>query len=305
MLEPHQSNQAQTVRPIFVLITDLDNTIYDWVTYFSQSFYDMVDEAVKILDVPKDQLLDEFREVHQRYHNSEHPFALLETRSVMTKYGSLSRAERAKTLDPAFHRFNKTRLATLKLYPGVWETLHDLKQRGVPIIGHTEATVPNALFRLRTLKIEACFDRLYAVRPDGDGHPDPAWAKLFDDTPIKVVYLDHDERKPNPRVLLDICCDLEISPKNTVYVGDSLSRDVGMAREAGVWTAWAKYGTIYDATLWDRLVRITHWTAEDVRRVEMAKRRFANVHADWTLKESFSELLDYYSFGEDRRAGMS
>ena len=38
------------MRPaVRLLITDLDNTIYDWVTYFAQSFYDMVDEAAKLL----------------------------------------------------------------------------------------------------------------------------------------------------------------------------------------------------------------------------------------------------------------
>ena len=38
------------------LITDLDNTLYDWVTYFSTSFTAMIEALVPIINIDKEQL---------------------------------------------------------------------------------------------------------------------------------------------------------------------------------------------------------------------------------------------------------
>jgi hypothetical protein len=50
-----------------LLITDLDNTLYDWVSFFTPSFKGMVDELIALLDVREETLLDEFKAVHQHY----------------------------------------------------------------------------------------------------------------------------------------------------------------------------------------------------------------------------------------------
>lgn len=54
--------------------------------------------------------------------------------------------------------------------------------------------------------------------------------------------------------------------EHTWYVSDSLTRDMSMAKAAGVHAVRAKYGTRYDRDLWLDLVWITHWTDEDVAR---------------------------------------
>src|SRR5438552_2131374 len=94
---------------ISVLLTDLDNTLYDWVTFFSCAFYDMVEVAAPILGISSEDLLDQLRNVHQRFHSSEHPYALLETEIAQQRLGSLSRDARKAALDNAFHAFNRTR----------------------------------------------------------------------------------------------------------------------------------------------------------------------------------------------------
>ena len=65
-----------------MLITDLDNTLYDWVTFFSKAFKAMVKELSAIVDTAEDQLLDEFKALHQHYNNTEQPFTILELPSV-------------------------------------------------------------------------------------------------------------------------------------------------------------------------------------------------------------------------------
>ena len=281
---------------ISVLLTDLDNTLYDWVTFFSCAFYDMVAVAARTLVIPEETLLDQLRTVHQRLHSSEHPYALLETEAVHHRLGALTRAEQAAALDEAFHAFNRTRLNTLRLYEGVESALSDIRKRGTIIVGHTEATVPNALFRLRKLRIEAYFDYLYASTPQGLEPPVAAIDAIVDSTPVTVHYLPPGERKPNPLVLEDICRQLKCSPNIALYVGDSISRDIGMAKAAGLWAAWAKYGTSYERWHWDRLVRITHWTEDDVLRSREAADQYGHAHPDVTLHKSFAELLEHFTF---------
>jgi phosphoglycolate phosphatase len=70
-----------------MIITDLDNTLYDWVTYFSLSFKAMVNELEDILDINKKQIFEEFKTIHQYYGNTEQPFAILELPSVKKNLG--------------------------------------------------------------------------------------------------------------------------------------------------------------------------------------------------------------------------
>ncbi|MCU0289570.1 MAG: HAD family hydrolase, partial [Acidobacteria bacterium] len=133
---------------IELLIVDLDNTLYDWISFFVPAFYRMIDVAVEILQVDQEALLTDIQKVHQKYGNSEHPFALLETGVVINRFAGKNRAELAKILDPAFHAFNKKRKELLRLFPGVFETLKFINESGCTVVAHTEADVLNSLFRV-------------------------------------------------------------------------------------------------------------------------------------------------------------
>ncbi len=61
------------------LITDLDNTLYNWYAFFIPAFYGMISEAARILDCPESQLIEDMRRVHVRFGDVEHPFALIHT----------------------------------------------------------------------------------------------------------------------------------------------------------------------------------------------------------------------------------
>ncbi len=281
---------------IRLVVTDLDNTLYDWVTFFTTAFYRMVEAAADKLNVPQERLLDEMREVHRFHHNSEQPFALLETVTVLERYPNASRGELAKRFQEVFHEFNRARQQTLKLYEGVRETLERLTNGGTSLVGHTEATVPNALYRLRYLELERFFLRLYAATPSGSGHFDRQRGEALLQTTILVEYLGPGEHKPDPRVLLDICREMGARPEETLYIGDSISQDIGMAKEAGVWAAWAQYGAAFDPELGTRLARVTHWSEQDVRRATEAQTRHGNVKPDRTLRESMSEIFEAFRF---------
>jgi FMN phosphatase YigB (HAD superfamily) len=279
---------------IRLLVTDLDNTLYDWVTFFVAAFYEMVDVAVDILETDRERLLDELRLVHRQYHNSEQPFALLETATVRERYAGLSREEQARRLDPAFHAFNSARKRTLNVYPSVIETLTHLRGRGIRVVAHTEATVTNAQLRLAKLGLGNYIERLYALEHEGEPHPMPGRLSSFEAIQ-QVRLIRHDERKPDPRVLFDIVRDVGIPLSETLYVGDSLVRDVGMAKQAGAWAAWARYGTQFDPKAWDALVRVTHWTDEDVWKAQVDKARLGQTKPDCVLTQ-YSQILNCFDF---------
>lgn len=271
-----------------ILIVDLDNTLYDWVTFFTASFRSMVAELTKLLQVPEETILSEFKAVHQRYGNSEQPFAILELPSLQRQFPDLPRDEVLKKIDPALHRFNSIRRRTLTLYEGVSETLAELQHADVRIVAHTEAILANSYWRLRALGIESYFSRLYTLEGRDAVHvsPNSHWT---DPPEGFVTVVPRNERKPNPRLLVDICQHEGAEPTSAYYLGDSLVRDVAMAKRAGVTAIWARYGTKYDPECWTYLVKITHWTAEDVSREKDLKAKYGDVVPDYAI-DSFVQL---------------
>lgn len=277
-----------------LLITDLDNTLYDWVTFFAKSFSAMIDEVVRISKIDREVLLDGFRDVHRRHGNSEYPFAILEVECLREMYNEPT--ELLAAMDHALHEFNRMRKKTLHLYPTVQETLVALTRRGVRVVGHTEAIGANAHFRLRKLGIVDLFEKLYvlhgAISPHPKGEPAEPSAPphLIEQVPLA-------ERKPNPRLLLDICRRMNVSAEEAVYVGDSQARDISMAVDAGVTAVWAAYGTKYNKTDWEALVRVTHWTDDDVQREQELRKIAGSVQPDVVINR-FADLLGLFP-GED------
>lgn len=279
-----------------LLVCDLDNTLYDWVGYFVPAFYAMVDEVVRLTNCDREQLLDDFREVHRRHHDSEHPFSLLETQTIRTRFSGKSEKEIAQILDPAFHAFNSRRKQSLKLYPGVRAGLDALVRDGVILVAHTESKLFAVVDRLRRLELTEYFRRIYCRERPNSKHPNPdigvSWLQDF---PMhKVVELSHHQRKPGPDVLLEICRKEGVLPNQASYVGDSMARDMLMAKQANVCAIWAKYGASHRESDYDKLVRISHWTEDDVKREKTLKERAKHIRPDHVLERGFAEISDLF-----------
>ena len=108
---------------IKLVITDLDDTLYSWIGFFIPAFYDMAEEVARIINIPKDELLAEYRQVHKKVGSVEFPHATLLLPSVQSKYEGLSKEQQLQHLDSAFHKFNSKRKKLLALYPGVENAL--------------------------------------------------------------------------------------------------------------------------------------------------------------------------------------
>ena len=274
-----------------LLITDLDNTLYDWVSFYSQSFSAMAEELSKEINVPLDILLSEYKVIHQRFGNSEKPFATLELPSVISYFGTNDKILLQKKLTRVFSAFSSKRNHALKLYPTVRDTLNILRARGVKIVGHTESLEYNSLYRLYKLDVIDFFDHLYTIEDNHNLHPNPKNAKVISVKDDFIIRLSSAESKPNPKLLEHICLTENVDIKDAVYVGDSITKDISMAKSIGMKAVWARYGRQFAPELWEILVKITHWTDKDVEREEQLKESFSRVKPDYSIN-SFAEILD-------------
>lgn len=287
--------RAGKLAEIQLLITDLDNTLYNWYESFVPAFYAMVEKASAIVGVDQEQLLDELKVVHVRYRNTEQPFSLLETPSVERKFPNVSAVERYNFLLPAFKEFSSVRNAKLRLFPGVRETLTTIRSRGCLVLGYSEAVAENSLYRLQLLDLLSCFDRLYVPASRSPLHPDPSRPPMHEDHSQLLKLLPQTHRKPDPAVIEDICSSFGVAPNKTLYVGDSMTRDISMAVMAGTHSALAIYGGSCPPELWQQLVRITHWTDQDVLAEQRLKTEYEHIKPDIELQK-FAQLLDSYDF---------
>ena len=276
-----------------MLVCDLDNTLYDWVGYFVPSFSAMVERALPILQCGREELLDDLRRVHQSHHDSEQPFALLETSVVQRRFAGMTRSEMAKELDPAFHAFNSMRKKALKLNSGVMEGLSALARADVILVAHTESKLYGAFDRLRRLEILGYFRKIYCRERSISTHPnETAGAVWLNQIPMHLVReLSQHQTKPDPDTLLEICRVEGVEPNEAAYIGDSISRDIVMAKRAGVFAIWAEYGTHHDNRLYADLVRVTHWTPDEVVREKKLRLEARSVRPDYIAASSFLDIL--------------
>ena len=274
-------------QPIRLLVTDLDNTLYDWVSAFVPAAYQMVGAAATALEVPRSQLLDELREVHRHHRDVEHPHGLRETPSAKACVDG--------DLDPALALFDELHRRHLRLFPGVRATLSRLTQQGVRIVALTDATVGNACFRIRSLGLGPYLDTLYAKAPH-HGRCVRQARELARTPPFRLRPLTGALRKPDPRLLLSVCQEQKVEPRQTLYVGDSLARDIAMAAEAGTAYAWARYGTWVQRRHVRQLARLSHFSRKDVDRERQARRIWSRFKPEYTLEGGFHQVLSHFAF---------
>lgn len=260
-----------------ILITDLDDTLYNWTEYFIISFYAMVDKLSEIIKVDENMLLEEYKSLHQKYGNVEQPYVTLELPSVKAFFKNYDKEQIHKALDEVFHVFNSTRIKTLKLYDGVQETLEYLYNNGIIIIGYTESPEENGYYRLKKLGIDKYFTELYVLDSDFSSQ----YRQMS--TKVKIHKVPRLSKKPNPDLLNNICNDHSIKKTEAIYLGDSITKDMYMAFCAGITSVWAKYGVVSNPEFYRKLVKISHWTESDFTKEKALKETCKDIKPDYTI----------------------
>jgi phosphoglycolate phosphatase-like HAD superfamily hydrolase len=277
---------------IATVVTDLDNTLFDWMEMWTVSFTALLEALQARSGISRDVLIAEIRTIHQRYHTSEYAFLVKELPSLQLKHPGIDLTVEYADVITAYM---DARSKTLQLYPGVAETLKGLKAAGVKIIGYTESQASYSSFRIRTLKLDGVLDVLFSPAD----HERPATeGKAVDDYALKLT--GHEptppgEYKPNPHVLLEILKKSGAEKHSTIYVGDSDMKDIAMAQSAGVIDVYAKYGVPLKKPGYGLLREVSHWSEEDVVREKEISEQ-GTVTPTYVLNNAFGELFDLFDF---------
>ena len=282
-----------------VLVTDMDNTLFDWLGMWQAAFGAMLEHLIADSGVPRATLEAEFFAIHQRHGTTEYAFAIQELPSLRARH-----APDAEDLPgryaAAIDAYRVMRRRTLALYPGVRETLRAVRAAGALVIAYTESRAYYADYRVRTLELDGALDYLYSL-PD-HALPEGVTASQIRRYPpehyrLRSTVARHTREgtwKPDASVLRDILSDVGAEPAAAVYVGDSLIKDVTMAQAAGVLDVFARYGDVRSRPGYGLLRRVTHWSPAMLARSEGI--READVRPTHVLGDGFAELLDHVEF---------
>jgi len=277
-----------------LLITDLDNTLWNWFSAWHGSFSALLRELVGVTGLHQDTLESEMREVHQTYGTTEYSNLLNELPSLIAWTGG---PEPWTKFPGPLKTFRSERERLTRLYPDVAETLDRLKHAGFQIIAYTESVAYWTEWRIRKTGLDGVIDVLYSA-PDHD-LPRGMSTRDLRSRPESYYGLDRTQHrhvprgvlKPNARVLEQIVSENGASRNSTFYIGDSLMKDVAMAQEAGITDIYAKYGAVAEVD-YDLLRRVSHWSDEDIARERRINQEAGHVFPTHTCDAGFKQILE-------------
>jgi putative hydrolase of the HAD superfamily len=188
------------------ILFDLDNTLCTFI----DAKYAACRAVTEYLGVGNERELFEFflRPVHS-FEDPEHIYDYMKEKRVYTH-------EDAKH---AVHIFDEVKLAHIRPYPGVHETLRYFASRGIKMAVVTDAASFQAERRLHRCAIAHYFQAL--ITPDRSG-----------------------KRKPDHTPFLMALKSLGVTDHIWV-VGDSLRREIMPGQELGFVTIYARYGDYF------------------------------------------------------------
>lgn len=281
-----------------LLVTDLDNTLWDWLHAWHVSFSAMLEALTAASGLPAEVLEPEIRAVHQRRGTTEYSHLLNELPSLRQRAGA---QEPLTVYDEAMHALHKARKEATHLYPHVAETLRRIKQQGVEVVAYTESLAYWTEWRIKHTGLDGVIDVLYSSPdhdlPEGVSFEDLRWrsADQYGLRQTKHVHVPAGIKKPNEEILRSILVDRGRTPEQVVYVGDSLMKDIAMAQAVGVLDVHAAYGESHASGEYELLKRVTDWSDSDVaRESQIASDRLV---VPTTTLADFAGLLEIFSGG--------
>jgi phosphoglycolate phosphatase-like HAD superfamily hydrolase len=288
-----------------ILITDVDNTLLDWVEIWHASFSAMLEELIRLSGLPSELLVREIRTIHQREGTSEYAFIIEELHCLRHAAGKVPMLE---FYEPAIRAYGNARAEALALYPGVAEFLQGLRERGVLIVAYTESLAFYTAYRFRKLGLDRIIDFLYSP-PDHDlpGGRKAESLRRYPPEHYRMARTVHrhtpkNELKPNPDILCSIIAEVGGSISQAVYVGDSKMKDIAMAQQAGVLDVHAAYGVAQHREAYELLRAVTHWPDSHVMG-ERAATENGQIRPTIVLKERLADLDNHVSFGRFHGSG--
>jgi phosphoglycolate phosphatase len=269
-----------------LIITDLDNTIYNWVDYFAPCFRAMVHALARETNEPEDDLIASFCHVYELHGSVEYAFSVQELPILQNR----KEDEIAELVRIAKGAFKRVRDKRLEPYPTVSKTLHWLRSQGDRIVAVTNAPVAYAYKRLSKLRIVNLFDGI-GGKLDFDVPAGKVTEKIlgksaegFFNPAILTWAFNDGELKPGHEGYARVIKDFKTTPDRVWVVGDNTQRDLAPAIKLGATGIWARYGENVDKKNLETILRLTSWRKDKIMSVPIDA-PFLEIH-------DFSELIN-------------
>ncbi len=191
-------------RKITAIIFDMDNTLFDFV----EAKLRACDAVVKLVGrTDFMELVDYFLKSGKGIENHGNIADYLRDRDLYSD----------EIFQESCELYEQVKLANIKPYAGIQETLSRLKAMGLRLAVVTDAFEANARARLAKVGLSNFFEVFVSCDMTGT-------------------------KKPAPDALLMALEKLGVGASEAVLVGDSLRRDIAPAKKLGMVTVYAAYG---------------------------------------------------------------
>ncbi len=207
VLKNIQQNRQRTLKAV---LFDMDNTLFDFVAVkliACREILSYLGEGDRILKQDPAELFRYFLRGTYGFEDYENIRDYMQERKLFT----------VRAYRDCCEIYDREKLQNLELYPGVKNTLKELKKLGLRLAIITDADRYHAHARLTRVGLLDSFDLLVSADMTGTKKPDPAHFLFALDS-------------------------LGLKPEESLVVGDSIKRDMVPARRLGFKTAYASYG---------------------------------------------------------------
>jgi len=200
---------------IKAILFDLDNTLLDFMKMKNSA----VNAAVKSmifagLNVKQEKAVEDIYNIYEEYGYEYQEVFDLFLKNTIGKVDY-------KILAIGIISYKKAKESSLMLYKNVDKTLLKLTKMGLKIGVISDAPSREAWIRICSMNLEHVFDTVVTLHEKGI-------------------------HKPSPEPFKKAIKDLDVSPNETIMVGDWPERDIKGANQVGMKTAFAKYGDTFD-----------------------------------------------------------
>jgi putative hydrolase of the HAD superfamily len=188
------------------IIFDMDNTLFDFVKA----------KMIACTVIVKYMNAGEPKELFGYFRREKYGFESLENISdYLHNYNIFS--------DELFREcceiYQREKVQNIQLYPEVKTTIFKLRSMGLMLGVLTDATMEDTRIRIKRVGLCKCFSSLFTFDITG-------------------------EKKPSHIPFYHALNSMSLQPHETLFVGDSLRRDVMPSKQIGMITAYAKYGDL-------------------------------------------------------------
>lgn len=289
---------------IKAIITDLDNTCWDWMGFFIPAMKRFVDKTAEIIGTTPEALYPEVRSVAQRHGSSEYGWILQELPSVQRhKEQQQDPRPIPEIFKPAIEAYCEERDKHLVPYAGVTDFFNQLGQRGTLRLAATDSLAFYTFTRLRKTGLDSHIDVAY-VPPDNDMPPGADLAASRSHPPAyyksrhtQYRALPPGMKKPYPEMLKAIMAEHKVKPHEVLVLGDHLWKDVWMAQQVGAHHAHALYGDYSNNPDYGTFMpKVSYFKEGEFEQERADKAAAGKLASAVVLQQGPLELFEHFNF---------